>query len=417
MKRAAVALVLLLIIGAGAIGAFVLYRKHQSRNVRGSSTVEFVTTQAAAERTPRELKIIPWPMFGYTVTGVRFADGIRVQPPFRRLWSSGGSTLLEFQPAIAYGRLYVVNAYGDVLALNTHTGKRAWRFRGGRCAASSPAVSRIMRGTVYVSLLNRGDCATGKVTNGEVIALAHNWGQLRWRKRIGPTESSPLLVGNSVYVGDWRGDVYALDARTGKTRWRFHTGGRVKGGLSYLTGRVFVGSYDHHVYALSARTGRVLWKAAAQQRLGNRGTFYATPAVAYGRVYIGSTDGKVYSFGAHSGKLRWSHGTGGYVYGSPAIWQKRVLVGSYSGRFYALDAATGDEKWTFKANGPISGSATVIDGVVYFATLEGRTYGLDARTGKQVWTYRDGRYAPMVADRERAYLVGYAKVYGFEPTE
>jgi outer membrane protein assembly factor BamB len=415
MRRAIIAFALVVVILAGALAAFVLYRKHQSRNVRGSSTVEFVTTRPAEERTPRELKIIPWPMFGYTVTGARFADGIRVRPPFRRLWASGGASLLEFQPAIAYGRLYLVNAYGDVLALNTRTGKRAWRFRGRRCAASSPAVSRIMRGTVYVSLLNRGDCATGNGRDGEVVALAHNWGQVRWRRTIGPTESSPLLVGNSVYVGDWRGDVYALDARTGKTRWRFHTGGRVKGGLSYLTGRVFVGSYDHHVYALSARSGRLLWKGSAQQRLANRGRFYSTPAVAYGRVYVGSTDGKVYSFGAHSGKLRWSHGTGGYVYGSPAIWQQRVLVGSYSGRFYSLDAATGDERWTFKANGPISGSATVIDGIVYFATLKGRTYGLDVRTGKEVWNFADGRYAPLVADRERAYLVGYAKVYGFKP--
>ena len=114
-----------------------------------------------------------------------------------------------------------------------------------------------------------------------------------------------------------------------------------------------------------------------------------------------------------AGKLRWSHGTGGYVYGSAAIWRQRVLVGSDSGRFYAFDAATGDEKWAFKANGPISGSATVIDGIVYFATLKGRTYGLDARTGKEVWSFGDGRYAPVVADRERAYLVGYAKVYGF----
>jgi outer membrane protein assembly factor BamB len=415
MKRAVLALVALVILAGGALAAFALYRHEQSKNVRGSSTEEFVTTQATIERTPRELTIVPWPMFGYRATGIRFADGIDVQPPFRRLWAAGGASLLEFQPAIAYGRLYLVNAYGDVLAINAESGKRAWRFRSRRCAASSPAVSRLMHGTVYVTLLNKGDCATGEGRTGEVVALAHNWGQVRWRKRIGPSESPPLIVGNSVYVGDWRGDVYALDARTGKTRWRFRTGGRVKGGLSYLTGRVFVGSYDHHVYALSARSGRLLWKAAAQQRFGNRGTFYSTPAVAYGRVYIGSTDGKVYSFGAHSGKLRWSHGTGGYVYGSPAIWKQRVLVGSYSGKFYALDAATGDERWVFKANGPISGSATVIDGVVYFATLKGRTYGLDARTGRQVWTFGDGRYAPMVADKERAYLVGYAKVYGFEP--
>ncbi|HEX6663431.1 MAG TPA: PQQ-binding-like beta-propeller repeat protein [Gaiellaceae bacterium] len=416
MRRAVLVLALVVVLAVGAVGAFVLYRKHQSRNVRGSSSVEFVTTQAApAKRTPLELKIVPWPLFGYTPSGTRFADGIRVRPPFRRLWLSGGDTLLEFPPAIAYGRLYIVNAYGAVAGLNTRTGKRAWKFEGHRCAASSPAVSKILHGTVYVTLLNRSGCGGNKIGDGELVALKHNWGQVRWRKQIGPSESSPLVVGDTVYVGDWRGYVYAFDAATGKLRWRYKTGDRIKGGVTYSAGRVFVGSYDHHVYALNARTGTLIWRASAQLRLGSQGTFYSTPAVAYGRVYIGATDGKVYSFGAQSGKLRWARGTGGYVYGSPAIWKQRVLVGSYSGRFYALDAATGDVRWTFDAAGPISGSATVIDGVVYFATLKGRTYGLDAATGKQVWTFPDGRYSPVVADKQRLYLVGYAKVYAFEP--
>jgi outer membrane protein assembly factor BamB len=416
MKRAFLALALVVILAVGAAGAFVLYRKHQGRNVRGSSSVEFVTTHGTpANPTPLELKIVPWPLFGYTTTGTRFAAGIRVRPPFRHLWSSGGDTLLEFPPAIAYGRLYIVNAYGEVAGLNTRTGKRAWKFEGHRCAASSPAVSKVLHGTVYVTLLNRRDCGGNTIIDGELIALRHNWGQVRWRKRIGPSESSPLVVGDTVYVGDWRGNVYAFTADTGKLRWRYHTDGRVKGGVTYSAGKVFVGSYDHHVYALNARTGRLIWRAAAQLRLGSQGTFYSTPAVAYGRVYIGGTDGKVYSFGASSGKLRWSRGTGGYVYGSPAIWRQRVLVGSYSGTFYALDAATGDVRWTFHAAGPISGSATVIDGVVYFANLKGRTYGLDAATGKQLWTFPDGKYSPVVADRNRLYLVGYAKVYAFVP--
>ena len=141
----------------------------------------------------------------------------------------------------------------------------------------------------------------------------------------------------------------------------------------------------------------------------------STPAVGYGRVYIGSTDGKVYSFGAASGKLRWSHGTGGYVYSSPAVWNRRVYAGSYDHTFYCLDAATGDVRWQFHANGPISGSPTILGRVVYFATLSGRTYGLNAVTGRQVWTFPDGKYSPVVADSERLYLVGYAKVYGMVP--
>jgi outer membrane protein assembly factor BamB len=158
-----------------------------------------------------------------------------------------------------------------------------------------------------------------------------------------------------------------------------------------------------------------VWRASGQPRLFGNGRFYSTPAAAYGRVYIGSTDGKVYSYGATSGKLRWSHSTAGFVYGSPAIWHQLVLIGSYDHTFYALDAATGDLRWRFKANGPISGSGTVIDGVVYFATLKGRTYALNARTGQQLWTFPDGRYTPIVADKQHLYLVGYARLYAFAP--
>jgi hypothetical protein len=149
-----------------------------------------------------------------------------------------------------------------------------------------------------------------------------------------------------------------------------------------------------------------------QPRFGSTGNFYATPTLAYGRVYIGATDGKLYSFGATSGKLRWSQSTGGYVYSSAAVWRNRVYVGSYSQQFFCMDAATGNILWKFKANGPISGSPTVLAGRVYFATLKGTTYALDAKTGGRLWTYPDGKYSPVVADAERLYLTGNARIYG-----
>ena len=166
---------------------------------------------------------------------------------------------------------------------------------------------------------------------------------------------------------------------------------------------------------MNARTGKLVWKATAQQRLGNRGTFYSTPAVAYDRVYIGSTDGKVYSFGATSGKLRWSHGTGGYVYSSPAVYQQRVYAGSFTGDLYCFDAATGDVRWKYRTNGPISGSPIVINGIVYVSSLRGRTYGLDPRTGKLLWSFRRGAYAAVVSDRRRLYLVAYARIFALAP--
>ena len=73
------------------------------------------------------------------------------------------------------------------------------------------------------------------LTDGEVVAYEARNGRVRWRFHLGPCESSPLVVGGLVYVGDWHGHVYALDVRTGKRRWVFHTDGAVKGCPSLQT--------------------------------------------------------------------------------------------------------------------------------------------------------------------------------------
>ncbi len=398
--------VVVIVVAAGL--AFVLYREHQGRDVHGSSTEEFVTTETKPRPVVVDRKVF-WPMYGFDAARRRAPEGIHLRPPYRVRWLVSAKALVEFPPAIAYGRLYFANLLGDVFAVDVRKVRFLWRYRARRCTAASPAVAR---GLVYMAFLNRPPCNTKRSgIDGTLVALDAKSGRVRWSRQIGPSESSPLVAGNRVYVGDWNDSVYAFGARTGRLLWKFTTGGKVKGGVALAGGRVYVGSYDGHVYALDAPTGRLIWRASAQQRLGPSGTFYSTPAVAYGRVYIGSTDSKVYSFGAGSGKLRWSHGTGGYVYASPAVWRGRVLIGSYDGTFYCFDAATGDIRWRYRANGPISGSGVVLNGVVYFATLSSRTYALNAATGKLLWYFRRGSFAAVVADRERLYLTGYRRVF------
>jgi outer membrane protein assembly factor BamB len=423
----AAAAVVLLVLGAAA--AFYFYKKHQGRDIRGSSTIEFVPTETAPAPKPpppkpkpgrpAALDRIDWPLYGYDLERLRYLPS-SLRPPFRTEWTFRARHLLEFPPAVAYGRAYIANNPGVLYAVQTATGRTSWRYRTGRCTAASPAVADAVVYMAFLNLRRQGSdaCNASPGTsglNGEVVALDARTGKVRWRRVIGPSETSPLVDGGRVYVGDWTGNVYALDARTGRTVWTYRTGGEVKGGFALTGKRLFVGSYDHHLYALNARTGALIWRGSAQERFGSQGTFYSTPAVAYGRVYIGSTDGKVYSFGSTSGEVRWSQSTGGYVYASPAVWKQRILIGSYSGTFFSLDAATGDVQWRFETNGPISGSASVIGNIVYFSTLEGRTYGLNAATGKRLWTFPDGKYSPVVAGPDRLYLTGYTRLYGLVP--
>ena len=189
-----------------------------------------------------------------------------VQPPYKPLWFFRAGSLVEFPPAVAYGRLYFANAKGVLFAVETKRVRTVWAYRAHRCTAASPAVDNH---TVYMTFLNKPPCnATRSGLDGEVVALNADTGKVRWRLKIGPTESSPLVLDGVVYVGDWNGRVYALSAASGATRWTFQTGDKIKDGVAYSGGRVYFGSYDHHVYALNARTGKLVWKATAQQRLG-----------------------------------------------------------------------------------------------------------------------------------------------------
>jgi outer membrane protein assembly factor BamB len=407
VRRAAVAVLLLAAAGAAAA---VVVLTHRGHDVVGSPTVEFVPTQPVAPRPPPGGGLA-WSMYGLDPRRTRSVAGVRFVRPLRRLWTFHGKALLEFPPAAVGGRLYLPTFDGRFFALDARTGRALWRFRAGRCSWASPAVAR---GLVYDTFLSATDCHGERYrSGGELIAFDARSGRIRWRRSIPPSESSPLLLGPSVIVGDSDGDVSAFAAATGRRIWSTRLGGAVKGSVAAAGGRLFVGAYDGRVYALAARTGRVVWRASAQPELLRDTQFYSSPAVAYGRVYLGGTDGVVYSLGAVSGRLRWARHTGGYVYASPAVWHRTVYVGSYDHWFYALDAATGAVRWRFHANGPISGAASVLGGTVWFSTFAGRTYALDARSGRVRWTFPDGKYSPAVTDGRRLYLVGLGRLYAF----
>ena len=412
MRRRLLVVAAVIVLLAAGIGA--VYHESTQRfggSVRGTST-EFVPTQTVAAPQPGQLVS---PVFGGNPQHLHVGVG-RMRPPFRLDWVAGGTSLVEFPPAIGFHYLYYAALNGNLLAISTRTGRRLWTVHVHRGEAASPAVNRFGGGSVYETFLRpEGSSKTGK--DGLIVVVGAGRSHLvRWKKHIGASETSPLIVGNQVYVGDAEGNVYCLRATDGKTLWTRRVGGAVKGAIAFDRGRLFLGGYDGRLYALRASDGKLIWSAeSARDWFGRHGQFYSTPSVAYSRVYLGSTDGHVYSFGERSGKLRWSYHTGGFVYGSPAVWRGRVFVGSYDHWFYALNAATGEVLWKFHSNGPISGSATVVDGVVYFATLDRRTYGLDARTGKRLWTYPDGAFTPVVTDGQRLFLVGWGKVYAFSP--
>jgi outer membrane protein assembly factor BamB len=353
------------------------------------------------------------PLFGGVPQHLHVGVG-HVRPPFRRDWVSGGTSLVEFPPAIGFHYLYYATLTEPGRRLDEER-RRLWTVHVGRCEAASPAVDRLGRGSVYETFLNKHPCGgnAAKRGDGELLVVAAGPShRLRWRKHLGATETSPLIVGNRIFVGDAEGNVYCLVRSTARRSGRSHGRSR-EGSAGVRPGRLFFGAYDGRLYALRATDGKQIWRSSPRATgSAVTGTFYSTPRSPTHRVYLGSTDGHVYSFGEQSGKLRWSHGTGGSSTGRRGLARPhlRRLVQPY---FFAFDAATGEVLWKFHRERP---DLRLRDRRRRHRLLrDPRAPDLRARrsSGKEVWTYPDGAFTPVVTDGQRLYVVGWGKVYAF----
>lgn len=425
----------LLALGAGtAFGAWAWHEK-RPRDVRGSSTEEFVPALRPTKPKPKQpnrlLLAESWPTYGFDPERTHLAPlEWRLRPPFHGIWVRTLSSDIEFPPAVAYGKLYVAQQKGHFYAINARSGKVLWTKTFDRCVAASPAVAD---GIVYQGFLQTNPCGGHVRTNdGLVVAWDAKSGKELWRLRPGAVESSPVVIGRTLYFGSKDRKVYALQLRGRKrprTRWTFTADDEVVAAPAYSQGKIFAATSNGSVYAIDARTGRQVWHATSFSRFGGREYFYATPAVAYGRVYAPNADGTVYAYGARTGKLLWARQVGTYAYTAPAVWRRTVYVGTWDGYFVAIDAVTGDVRWRFDAPSTISGAPTVLSGLVYFSSCgrcgvggsrrvelgPRRTFALNARNGDVVWRFFDGKYSPIVSDGRRVYLTGKNKIYALIP--
>jgi outer membrane protein assembly factor BamB len=361
-------------------------------------------------KVPKKPKTVNWPFFGLNPARTRYLPAQGIKPPFKLIWHYSEKPLLEFPPIYDGGKLYFVNNSGYAIALDANTGKILWERRIGRLNASSPAY---YKHRLYIVNLVPGHIVKLNAENGKII----------WKHVLpGRAESSPVVIGRTVYFGDENGELYALSTGKGDIRWATQLGGPVKSAPAYYGGRLYVGDYGGYMNAVDAKTGKLIWQSGSLgPGFGASGAFYSTPAVAYGRVYAGNNDGRVYSFDIRNGDLAWSYSTGGYVYSGPAVANTKhtpptVFIGSFDGNVYALDAKDGSLRWSRSAGGQVVGSLSAIGNIVYVAEFSGKsTSGFMMKSGKKVFHYKTGTYTPVISDGRRIYLTGYSSINALEP--
>jgi glucose dehydrogenase len=206
-----------------------------------------------------------------------------------------------------------------------------------------------------------------------------------------PTPAVPLsaaLDGVTVYAATFvaatSGNLVALNARSGATRWSFRAGG-MYGVPAPAGGLIYIAPQDGYVYALDAASGKQVWQFKRDEPVDGY------PAVAGGIVYVPSDQGTLYALGASDGAQRWAFNAPDpkdHMYAAPAVAGGLVYVGTggTTDLFYALDAATGAERWHAHAAGGFDGVPAVADGVVYVGANDDALHAYRASDGTSLWS-------------------------------
>jgi quinohemoprotein ethanol dehydrogenase len=209
----------------------------------------------------------------------------------------------------------------------------AFAETGASASARAPAAVTAALGqqdwpTVGGDLANSRYSMLSQITISNVKTLRGVWE----RDLDAPSRTPPVVVAGVMYIND-ASTIYALDAKSGRTIWRYKPEGSTPahGGVAIGEGLVFCGLSDTRIIALDAKSGELIWigyigNAARGSDSGPKiqfmmpipafdkkiGIVVSAPTYANGMVISGlsggdgGTRGKVAALDAKTGKLMWS---------------------------------------------------------------------------------------------------------------
>ena len=330
-----------------------------------------------------------------------YQGGVETLHGLKWKFKTGGAIVST--PALAGGTVYFGSSDHSLYAIDEKTGALRWKYATGSRVASSPAVAG---GRVHFASYDGNfytlDAASGKLlwkfaTQGERrFAGRHLHGALPAAEVMpDPFDvflSSPALAADLVYFGSGDGNVYALEAASGKLRWSFHTGNVVHASPALADGLLYVGSWDSYFYALDAATGQMRWrfKTGEDPEVNNQVGIQSSAVVAGDTVYFGCRDSNLYALDARSGAKRWAFSNkGSWVVGSPAVRDGRVYFAtSDSGLLQVLEAGSGAPVFSLSFNHwPMFSSPALAGHYLYIGSDMGKLLAIDLDRRVTAWSF------------------------------
>ncbi|NTU77027.1 MAG: PQQ-binding-like beta-propeller repeat protein [Alphaproteobacteria bacterium] len=291
-----------------------------------------------------------WPQEGYNpehnIPTLAFSDNPDVVWHADIGHGSNGDYKLLSRPVASQGKIFTLDARGQVKAFETENGDNLWRFD----TTPEDRDNDAMGGGLGVA----GDVVYVTTGFGEVLALRTADGAVIWRKML----SKPLRAAPTISKD-----------------------------------RIYVVSIDNELTALSTRNGEVLWHhngiAESATLMGA-----SSPAAADDSVVVAYSSGEIFNLRAQNGRMAWTDllavpaQVGALpaiadIRGLPVMDKGRVLAVSHSGRTASIDLRTGDRVWEADVGG--INTPFVAGDAVFLISNESELIAMTRERGRIIW--------------------------------
>lgn len=376
---------------------------------------------------------LAWPQWGLDAMHSSY-QYVEYTNEDREEWNYTAGERVVGSPAVAFGRVWFGDDTGTMRCVNATTGELIWSWMVNLAANDTDK-------NCTPNFAEHGFCKSKKIRSspavdedGAVFFGAYDFsvyklnmdGELVWKTDTKGVVYGPVtLAENTVYVGSFDNNVYAIHRSDGSVKWKYDLKAHGDAGWVLLNG-VLLGASNEgglctawpppdvpnvsrscippkdpsnatglecgqcHALALDANTGYLIWnKSTGGPSGGGMGVREGTSA--YGSstysFYVGDWSKTFSKYDAMSGKMLWSKKLDGSIESHPSQHDGVVFVSTENNSLYAI-YTNGTEKWkNIDAKEELNSSPAIAADFVFFGSNDKMLHAVHRGTGKQLFTF------------------------------
>ncbi|MDH7462126.1 PQQ-binding-like beta-propeller repeat protein [Chitinophagaceae bacterium 26-R-25] len=315
---------------------------------------------------------------------------------------SGDTASAPFALEMAKGYIFLGGTDNSLYCYEIYSGKRIWKSETHVISGNAIDIPTVENNVLYVN-----------DANSSIVAFDAKTGAKKWKNifdvspHVFANQSNPLYINGRLYTTMNNG-IYALNASTGDTIWRYPTADNFANN-PVMAGNILITSTPHSegtMLAVRAETGAKLWEREYS-------TSVCINPVVYNNLVISYTSaGTLFAFKPETGEVAWSKQTV-RGFGAPIIYKDLVILQT-GGQVLALKAADGTNVWSYSYSSSSVSSPCVGNDMVYFS-VPGKAVALKAATGELAWERLYGspaEWSTPICVKSRVYF-GHNVLWGY----